>query len=686
LNTLFRRIITIGAVLGSLMHLAPAAAQTPVTVIEYYNSITALYFLTGRPSEQALLDQQANFKRTGVTFPAVTASGSAAPLDPICRYAITVAPTSFVTHFYGGSNDCAYVASVAPSYFFNEGLDFAVQRPNASGACPAAAPVAVYRALRLNTPVDVPNHRYSVSRASYDTMLRRGWVGEGAVFCVASATDELPRPLYAAADTLKNKCSAPRVGVSPVTGQTYPDTQGSLTDEKSFLRSFVDETYLWYREVSPRDPAGADTVASYFANTKTFTKTNTLKANGTVRDKDEFHFTQATESAEATSAGIELSYGIEWSAIATAPPRNFTVAIVAPSSPAAIAGVKRGDKLLTIDGIDFVSGGNVAGLNAALFPSQAGRAVPFVLQPADGSANRSVTMTALQLPIKSVPVSSIITTPTGRVGYLALTTFGSFTAEDDLVNAMTGLRDGGVNDLVVDLRYNGGGYIYISSQFAYMVAGAARSANKAFSTLRANDKTTSDVYPFYNITSGNGATAANQTLPSLNLGRVFVLTGPGSCSASESFINGLKGIDVEVILIGSTSCGKPYGFSREDNCGTSYYSIQFTSLNAKNEGDYIAGFAAKCSVADDLTKDLGSAQEKQFAAALSYRTSGVCPAPSADAPKRLQLTSEGDAELSVQGSRSLARNSALATPANVVKGGTLPIVPRAPTLQTTRDQ
>ncbi|MFP6807640.1 MAG: hypothetical protein VB957_10750 [Pseudomonadales bacterium] len=49
-------------------------------------------------------------------------------------------------------------------------------------------------------------------------------------------------------------------------------------------------------------------------------------------------------------------------------------------------------------------------------------------------------------------------------------------------------------------------------------------------------------------------------MPELNLSRVFVLTGPGTCSASESIINGLTGIDVEVIQIGSATRGKPFGF------------------------------------------------------------------------------------------------------------------------------
>ena len=58
-----------------------------------------------------------------------------------------------------------------------------------------------------------------------------------------------------------------------------------------------------------------------------------------------------------------------------------------------------------------------------------------------------------------------------------------------------------------------------------------------------------------------------------------------TCSASESIINGLRGVNVQVIQIGSTTCGKPYGFYPEDNCGTTYFSIQFKGVNAAGFGE-----------------------------------------------------------------------------------------------------
>jgi hypothetical protein len=147
--------------------------------------------------------------------------------------------------------------------------------------------------------------------------------------------------------------------------------------------------------------------------------------------------------------------------------------------------------------------------------------------------------------------------------------------------------------------------------------------------------------------------AAGQALPTLNLSRVFVLTGSNTCSASESVMNSLAGVDVEVIQIGSTTCGKPYGFYGIDNCGTTYFTIQFKGENNKGFGDYTDGFSASnqtgprgtvvpgCSVADDFTHALGDPAENRLAAALAYRDGVACPAATGLAPPGALKASAG---------------------------------------------
>ena len=127
----------------------------------------------------------------------------------------------------------------------------------------------------------------------------------------------------------------------------------------------------------------------------------------------------------------------------------------------------------------------------------------------------------------------------------------------------------------------------------------------------------------------------DNTLPSLSLSRVFVITTDRTCSASESLINGLEGIDVEVIQIGGTTCGKPYGFYPTDNCSTPYYTIQFQGVNAKGFGEFSDGFRPVasptqsdqllgCTVADDYTTALGDTSEGMLSAAIERLESGSC--------------------------------------------------------------
>lgn len=120
---------------------------------------------------------------------------------------------------------------------------------------------------------------------------------------------------------------------------------------------------------------------------------------------------------------------------------------------------------------------------------------------------------------------------------------------------------------------------------------------------------------------------------------MFVLTGAGTCSASESVMNRLAGIDVQVIQIGETTCGKPYGFVPQDNCGTTFFAIQFQGVNNKGFGDYADGFAPGgvfkgCTARDDFAHGLGDPAEGLIAAALQYRANSTCPplAPMTVAP------------------------------------------------------
>lgn len=421
-----------------------------------------------------------------------------------------------------------------------------------------------------------------------------------------------------------NLCAAPRTGVD-AQGYGFPDRQGTLQDEMKFLRGWADRYYLWYDEI-PTTVRMADytNTLDYFAALKT----PALTAAG--KPKDRFHFTYTTAEWDALSrAGEEVGYGLTWSRNSATAPRTWLVSIVEPGSPAAKAGLQRGDMLSAVDGLDFVNTTGSAGvdaLNAGLFPDNAGETHRLTIQRAGSKFD--VTLVSQVVASDSVKNTKVIDTPTGKVGYLTFDDHNAV-AEKQLIDAFNLFKSQGVSDLVLDMRYNGGGLLYIASELAYMVAGPS-SAGKTFERPVYNNKTAPDApIPFrntaYGFTSPNPV-PAGMALPYLGLKRVTVLTTAGTCSASEAVINGLRGVDVEVDIIGGQTCGKPYGFTPVDNCGTTYFSIEFQGVNAKGFGDFADGFAPTCTVADDLNHALGDPAENVLAAALTYRATNACPA------------------------------------------------------------
>ena len=160
------------------------------TVTEYYVPSLKKYFLTGREDEKSTLAQYpALYSKTGMSFIAEPGSAPPANTQPICRFYFS--PPLANTHFYGGPADCALVASTFAGNVAakNEGIDFVVSVPDATGNCPASAPVKVYRSFNNRSAQNDGNHRYTVSLERYNQMIAAGYSAEGPVFCAASATD-----------------------------------------------------------------------------------------------------------------------------------------------------------------------------------------------------------------------------------------------------------------------------------------------------------------------------------------------------------------------------------------------------------------------------------------------------------------------------------------------------------------
>jgi hypothetical protein len=497
-----------------------------------------------------------------------------------------------------------------------------------------------------------------------------GGGGGGATVAGSSGGSKWVQGRFSPPAAVAAMCVSPRTGTDPATGKAYLDRAGTALDEKNWLRSWSNDLYLWFSEVADQDPANFASDAAYFDVLKTSATTPSGKS------KDRFHFTYPTAAWEALSqSGVQAGYGATFAIITGIPPRNVVVAYTEPGSPAAIApaSLARGAKILTVDGVDLVNATDQASvdtLNAGLSPQSTGESHTLSILDEGAATTRVVTL--ISAAITETPVRNVQAIPTAAgdlVGYMLFNDHIA-TAEKELVDAFNQLKSAGVRDLILDIRYNGGGYLDIASEVAYMIAGPTPTTGQTFELSQFNSKnptvnpiTGSTIMPvgFHSTAQGFSATAG-QALPSLNLPRVFVITGAGTCSASESIINSLEGVNVQVIQIGSTTCGKPYGFYPADNCGVTYFSIQFQGINAKDFGNYPDGFTPGnttatqgvlvpgCSVADDFAHGLGDPAEGRLASALSYRANGVCPlppsgvqpAPALEASAPMALSAHGD--------------------------------------------
>jgi len=175
-----RRVLQTFFVLVALVYSAVASA---VTVVEYFNTALDAYFITGRGSEQTLLDGSPSFKRTGMSFVATEATVESATLSRICRFYVSVSTPFTSSHFYGNEGrDCEGIRAQKLPGFSWEGYDFATVKPDANNVCPVGNE-PLFRGFRAGVNGKTSNHRYYKSLAQCEAGAADGYVCEGQTFC-----------------------------------------------------------------------------------------------------------------------------------------------------------------------------------------------------------------------------------------------------------------------------------------------------------------------------------------------------------------------------------------------------------------------------------------------------------------------------------------------------------------------
>lgn len=379
----------------------------------------------------------------------------------------------------------------------------------------------------------------------------------------------------------------------------------STADQRTWLKAYMADQYFWSANLGAPNES-ATSLDAYFRSLL-FTPTDRFSNGQSTAQFNQF-FTEGTR----TGYGYSLAF-------ADAAQTILQVRFTEPLSPVGLAGMQRGDTIVSVDGLTpaQITTGSLANVDTAGVPRS------FTVKSANGVV-RTFSATSANYALTPVLATRVLTAQNGaRVGYLAYQEFIASSASA-LGNAFDTFRAAGVTELVVDLRYNGGGSVTTARNLASLMGGAGLNG-QIFAGLRFNAKN-SDSNVNYTFTSST-ATLPAQPLEGLN--RVFVIASSGTASASELVINSLKPFR-NVVTIGSTTFGKPYGFVPRDACGTTYSAVNFDSVNAQGVGGYTGGLPATCAVSDDLSKALGDPAERRIAAALSYIQTGACPTVAAN--------------------------------------------------------
>jgi len=388
------------------------------------------------------------------------------------------------------------------------------------------------------------------------------------------------------------------IGPPPPTGSC------SVTEQKQFVLDAMRFWYLW------NDLLPADVDINAYA-----TPTDVLDALTAVQPVDQFSSIDTLEAdTQFFGEGKYEGYGFS-SRFVAADDLRFTRVFV--DSPANTAGLARGQRILELNGRTIAEIEAAEGVNAVFDTAP----VDFTIREI-GGAEFTVNVDVGIVTIDPVPQYRIIPVAgTPGVGYFELAQFIS-TAEPDFETVFSELSTAGVTDLIIDMRFNGGGLVSTTEILSDYLGGLV-AQNLVFSKTSFND----------DRASNNDQYAFGLRANSIGLSRLIVIASQGTASASEMIANGMEP-HVEVAIVGDRTFGKPVGQVGLNFCDQVLRATAFSLTNADDFGDYFGGLPADCAVTDDLSIAVGADNDPNVEAALTYFATGGCPVISAPGPAK----------------------------------------------------
>ncbi|MBC8051840.1 MAG: hypothetical protein H7Y13_02125 [Sphingobacteriaceae bacterium] len=374
------------------------------------------------------------------------------------------------------------------------------------------------------------------------------------------------------------------------------------SDARDSAYLYTKDIYLWEEKlpsISVFKPRDLNDVYQVMDKVRTF------------QALDKWSFAETKAETEESQNGNTTDFGFM---VKFAPGSSeIRVIYVYANSSAGQKGVKRTWRISEING--KVINRNVAAdidyINDIFFGNPQSAIFKF-LKP-DGNSE-TITLQKNTYTLNTVLFSNVYTVGVKKVGYFVFNEFSSNNSVIELVNTINDFQTQGVNEVIVDLRYNRGGFVSTQDTLANMLAPqSVGRGQKIMYTYKFNDKYSvlNESFKFYKVGT-------------LDLRRIFFIVSPSSASASELLINNLKPVMADgVVLIGDTrTYGKPVGFFPIPVFEYNIFPVSFKTVNSVGAADYYAGFPVNKNVADDLIHEFGHVDEANLKQALYYINNG----------------------------------------------------------------